>query len=85
MTDPMDSNSIADLSWYKTLCTGFNNIGLDGAALCIEAGIYSAVVDQLPAGGLSDAMSVAFEIAVARTGDPHIGLRMARHPRKSVV
>ena len=76
----MDSNSIADLSWYKTLCTGFNNIGLDGAALCIEAGIYSAVVDQLPAGGLSDAMSVAFEIAVARTGDPHIGLRMARHP-----
>lgn len=80
----MDSNTIADFGWYKTLCEGFDHLGLDGAALCIEAGILAAVIGQLPMGTLTDALSIAFEMAARKTGDPRIGLRMARHPLSSL-
>lgn len=80
----MDSNSIADFGWYRTLCEGFDHLGLDGATLCVEAGILAAVIGQLPMGTLTDALSIAFEMAARKTGDPRIGLRMARHPLSSL-
>jgi hypothetical protein len=81
---PVKTNPCADLGWYQTLCKGFDHLGLDGVALCEEAGIHSAVAKKLPAPVLSDALGRAFEIAQETTGDPRVGLRMARHPLGSL-
>lgn len=81
---PIQTNPCADLGWYQTLCKGFEHLGLDGKALCEEAGIHAAVEKKLPVSSLSDAMSRAFEIAQEKTGDPRMGLRMASHPLGSL-
>jgi AraC-like DNA-binding protein len=78
------ADSLADLGWYKTLCDGFDHLGLDGPAVCAEAGIHAVVAEKRPVGSLTDALSIAFEIAIVKTGDPRIGLRMARHPLSSL-
>lgn len=78
------SLSIADLDWYKTLSEGFNHLGLDGPAVCAQAGIQTAVAEKMSAGALTDALSAAFERALLETGDPRVGLRMARHPLSSL-
>jgi AraC-like DNA-binding protein len=81
---PITSNPCADLGWYQTLCKGFDHLGLDGVAICEEAGIHAAVAKKLSVPALSDALSHAFEIAQKKTDDPRMGLRMARHPLGSL-
>ena len=78
----MDSQSFAELGWRKTLIEGFEHLGLDGNALLTDAGISSSSPEELIGGALSDAVGLAFELAIVRSGDPALGLKMARHPLK---
>lgn len=80
----MDAHALAGLGWYKTVCEGLDRLGLDGAALCVQAGVHTAVLEKQPDGVLGDALALVFEQAVAQTGDPCLGLRMACHPLSSL-
>lgn len=76
-----NSQSLAELGWRRTLIEGFEHLGLDGNALLTDAGISSSC-PELIGGALSDAVGLAFELAIVRSGDPAGGLKMARHPLK---
>ncbi len=76
----MDANGLAGLGWYTTVWEGLERLGLDGAAVCVQAGIHSAVRENQSDAALGDALALAFEMAVQQSGDPCIGLHMACHP-----
>ena len=78
----MDSTSFGELGWRKTLIEGFEHLGLDGHALLSDAGISSSSPEELTGGALSEGVGMAFELAIVRSGDPALGLKMARHPLK---
>jgi len=75
---------MSDVGWCKAMRDAFTQRGLDVESLLAEAGIDLACVQQIELGELTDRFSRAWELAVARTGDPTIGLTVPSHPLQSL-
>jgi AraC-like DNA-binding protein len=75
---------ISDVGWCKAMRDAFSQRGLDADALLAEAGLDLTTCEQLDVGELTDAFSRAWELAVAKTGDPAIGLTPPTHPLHSL-
>lgn len=75
---------ISDVGWCKAMRDAFAQRGLDVDALLAEAGIDLAQTEELDLGELTDGFSRAWELAVAKTGDPAIGLTVPTHPLNSL-
>lgn len=75
---------ISDVGWCKAMRDAFTQRGLDVEALLAEAGVDLANGEELDLGELSDGFSRAWELAVAKTGDPAVGLTPPTHPLNSL-
>lgn len=75
---------ISAVGWCKAMKDAFTQRGLDVDALLAEAGVDLAEVEELDLGELTDGFSRAWELAVAKTGDPAIGLTVPTHPLNSL-
>lgn len=64
-------------SWLKGVADMFAAQGLDVPALFREAGLDHAALDDPEARFSVDAISQLWELAVARSGNPHLGLSRA--------
>jgi hypothetical protein len=62
----------------------FTQHGFDAQALVAEAGFQPGVTVVSDVGELTDAFTRSWEIAVARTGDPSLGLTTPTHPLMSL-
>jgi Arabinose-binding domain of AraC transcription regulator, N-term len=68
-------------SWVKGLAEVFKQEGLDGTALLREAGVDPAALDDPDARFPSETVGLLWQLAVARSGNPAIGLAVAQVPR----
>ncbi len=73
MTEP---TSLA--SWTRALRKQLDALGLDSAALCIEAGLDPQQMEDPNARYPLSATTRLWELAVQASGDPAIGLRVSR-------
>jgi len=73
MTEP---TSLA--SWTRALRKQLDALGLDSAALCIEAGLAPQQMEDPNARYPLSATTRLWELAVQASGDPAIGLRVSR-------
>src|SRR5471032_3484296 len=67
---------LSQLSAFKAMKDGFAQRGLDLAGILAEAGLNPDPSESIDAENLADMFSVAWGAAVARTGDPSIGLKL---------
>src|SRR5471030_1966538 len=65
-------------SWTRALRKQLDALGLDSAALCHEAGLDPQLMDDPNARYPLSATTRLWELAVASSGDPAIGLRVSR-------
>ena len=75
---------ISDVGWCKAMKDAFAQRGLDVDSLLAEAGVDLSQAEQLDLAELTDGFSRAWELAVAKTGDPAIGLTVPTHPLNSL-
>jgi len=75
---------ISDVGWCKAMKDAFAQRGLDVDVLLDEAGVDLRASEQVDLGELTDGFSRAWELAVAKTGDPAIGLTPPTHPLNSL-
>jgi len=75
---------ISDVGWCKAMKDAFAQLGLDVDSLLTEAGVDLSASEQIDIGELTDGFSRAWELAVAKTGDPAIGLTPPTHPLNSL-
>jgi AraC-like DNA-binding protein len=75
---------MSDIGWCKAMRDVFSQHGLNADALFAEAGIATGAADVSDLGSLTDAFSRAWELAVAKTGNPAIGLTLPMHPLMSL-
>lgn len=80
----MKAMLISDVGWCKAMKDAFTQRGLDVDALLAEAGVDLSAAGQVELGALTDGFSRAWELAVAKTGDPAIGLTAPTHPLNSL-
>ena len=73
MTEP---TSLA--SWTRALRKQLDALGLDSAALCVQAGLDPLQMDDPNARYPLSATTRLWELAVQASGDPAIGLRVSR-------
>ena len=73
MTEP---TSLA--SWTRALRKQLDALGLDSAALCVQAGLDPQLMDDPNARDPLSATSRLWALAVQVSGDPAIGLRVSR-------
>jgi AraC-like DNA-binding protein len=62
----------------------FAQLGLDVDTLLAEAGVDLTAPEEIDLGELTDGFSRAWELAVAKTGNPAIGLTPPTHPLNSL-
>lgn len=74
MTEP---TSLA--SWTRALRKQLDVLGLDSAALCVQAGLDPQLMDDPNARYPLSATTRLWELAVQASGDPAIGLRVSRY------
>ncbi|HEX7638146.1 MAG TPA: AraC family transcriptional regulator [Burkholderiaceae bacterium] len=74
---------VSQLSAFKAMKDGFAQRGLDLAALLEDAGLDPNPGEGVDAEKLADMFSVAWGAALARTGDPAIGLALT--PRQPLI
>ncbi|WP_248745474.1 AraC family transcriptional regulator [Pseudomonas sp. MWU12-2037] len=65
-------------SWTRALRKQLDALGLDSAALCHQAGLDPQLMDDPNARYPLSATTRLWELAVASSGDPAIGLRVSR-------
>jgi len=75
---------ISDIGWCKAMKDAFAQHGLDADALLAEAGVELYNGREIELGDLTDGFSRAWELAVAKTGNPAIGLTVPSHPLSSL-
>ena len=75
---------MSDVGWCKAMKDAFVQLGLDVDALLAEAGVDLSAPEQIDLGELTDGFSRAWELAVAKTGNPAIGLTPPSHPLNSL-
>ncbi len=75
---------VSDVGWCIAMKDVFTACGLDAEALLAKAGFNFSGTDQVDVTELTDAFSRAWELAVAQTGNPAIGLTAPSHPLKSL-
>ncbi|HEX6707674.1 MAG TPA: AraC family transcriptional regulator [Albitalea sp.] len=75
---------ISDVGWCKAMKDAFTQRGLDVDALLAQAGVNLESADEVDLADLTDGFSRAWELAVAQTGDPAIGLTVPTHPLNSL-
>ena len=75
---------MSDVGWCKAMRDVFTQHGLDADALFAEAGVDQGAADVSDLGELTDSFSRAWELAVAKTGNPALGLTMPTHPLVSL-
>lgn len=66
-------------SWTRALRRQLDELGLDSAALCREAGLDPAQMDDLNARYPLHATTRLWQLAVDASGDPGLGLHTSRH------
>lgn len=66
-------------SWTRALRRQLDALGLDSAALCREAGLDPALMEDANARYPLDATTRLWQLAVAASGDPALGLDTSRH------
>lgn len=66
-------------SWTRALRRQLDALGLDSAALCREAGLDPALLDDPNARYPLSATTRLWQLAVAASGDPALGLNTSRH------
>jgi AraC-like DNA-binding protein len=66
-------------SWTRALRRQLDALGLDSAALCREAGLDPALLDDANARYPLHATTRLWQLAVAASGDPTLGLHTSRH------
>ncbi|MEK1907865.1 MAG: AraC family transcriptional regulator [Pseudomonas sp.] len=66
-------------SWTRALRRQLDGLGLDSAALCREAGLDPAQLDDPNARYPLSATTRLWQLAVAASGDPALGLNTSRH------
>jgi AraC-like DNA-binding protein len=74
----------SDVGWRKAMKDAFAQHGLDADALFAEAGIDADHSREIDLAELTDAFSRVWELAVAKTGNPAIGLTVPSHPLNSL-
>ena len=74
---------MSQLSAFKAMKDGFAQRGLDLSGILEEAGLNPDPNETVDAEQLADIFSVAWGAAVARTGDPAIGLALC--PRQPLI
>jgi len=74
------SFTLSQIAWYRTMKEAFAQRGLDVDAFFQQCGNGAKPSSELEVGYLSDLFSCAWEMAVAQTGDPAIGLTKLAHP-----
>jgi AraC-like DNA-binding protein len=74
---------LSQLSAFKAMKDGFAQQGLDLGVILTEAGLTADPTDSVDADTLADIFSAAWTEAIARTGDPAIGLKTA--PRQPLI
>ena len=74
---------LSQLSAFKAMKDGFAQRGLDLSGILAEAGLNPDPNESVDAEHLADIFSVAWDAAVARTGDPAIGLALC--PRQPLI
>jgi len=67
------------VTWVKAICRALTAAGCDSAALVAEAGVDSKLLDNPTARCLIAPVSRLWRLAVAATGDPAFGLKVASH------
>src|SRR5204863_6870576 len=75
---------MSDVGWCKAMKDAFAQHGLDVDALLAEAGLDLDTAEEIDLGELTDGFSRAWELAVAKTGNPAIGLTPPTHPLNSL-
>ncbi|MFG0381806.1 AraC family transcriptional regulator [Pseudomonas sp. zbq_18] len=66
-------------SWTRALRRQLDALGLDSAALCVEAGLDPSQLDDPNARYPLRATTRLWQLAVAASGDPALGLGTSRH------
>lgn len=66
-------------SWTRALRRQLDSLGLDSAALCREAGLDPQLLDDANARYPLSATTRLWQLAVAASGDPALGLNTSRH------
>ncbi len=66
-------------SWTRALRRQLDGLGLDSAALCREAGLDPQLLDDANARYPLSATTRLWQLAVAASGDPALGLATSRH------
>lgn len=79
----MNTLPLRQLCAYRAMHDGFSRCGLDLDAFLLGEGGVATLEAVLPATTLADLFDAAWRHAVARTGDPAIGLRMT--PRQPLI
>ena len=74
---------LSQLSAFKAMKDGFAQRGLDLAQILSDAGYHPDPTEQIDAETLADMFSVAWDAAVAATGNPAIGLETT--PRQPLI
>jgi AraC-like DNA-binding protein len=74
---------ISDVGWCKAMKDAFAQRGFDVDALLADAGL-DLTKEEIDIGELTDGFSRAWELVVARSGDPTIGLTPPTHPLNSL-
>ena len=72
----MNTIQLRQLSAYRAMRDGFANFGLDIDPVLMATGRLKSLDDVLPEADLADLFDIAWQAAVAHTGNPAIGLRM---------
>lgn len=75
---------MSDVGWCKAMKDAFAQRGLDVESLLAEAGVDLEASGEIDLAQLTDSFSRAWELAVAKTGDPAIGLTVPTHPLNSL-
>jgi AraC-like DNA-binding protein len=74
---------LSQLSAFKAMKDGFAQRGLDLDSILAESGMTSEAAESVDAETLADLFSTAWSAAVARTGDPAIGLQLS--PKQPLI
>ena len=74
----MIEESCLQQAWLQGLHSAWRQHGIDAERLFEQAGIVNCLAEGLAPDELSDRMSFLWELAVASSGDPSLGLKTAR-------
>lgn len=72
--------TLSQIAWFRTMGDAFRQRGLNADELLAKSGVPIGPTDEMDVRHLSDLFSGMWEQAVAKTGDPAIGLTRVGHP-----